>query len=85
MLRRTLLLTLAAAALAGCFDAINTSEYDMRIVEERYPVSQGSSPECVSAAKRASHWCITYARQTLDPVSNTQCNNAQWDYARNCR
>jgi hypothetical protein len=85
VLPRTLLLTLLATTLTGCFDAINTSEYDMRIVEEKYPVRQDASPACVSAAKRASHWCIGYARATLDPMSGTECNNAQWDYARNCR
>ena len=85
MVSRSLLLTLLAAALTGCGSIMKTPEFDAPIAQEKYPVRQDASPECISAAKRASHWCIGYAKATLDPVSSGECNNAQWDYARNCR
>ena len=82
---RSLVPVLLAAALGGCFDARGSLHYDMQVDQEKYPVPQEASAACVDAAKRASHWCIRYAKQTLDPMSSGECNNARWDYARNCR
>jgi hypothetical protein len=74
-------LALAAIALAGCGA---TREYDWPI-HERWAVSQSASPECLSAARRASKFCLDKTLNTdIYGVYTSECTKAQWDYSRHC-
>jgi hypothetical protein len=70
-----------AVTLAGCG---TTREQDWPIAE-RWPVSQNASPECLSAARRATKYCLDKALNTdIYGVYTSECTKAQWDYARHC-
>jgi len=79
--RRFCASALAAALVAGCMT--DSGEYDAK-VSEKYPIPDGASPQCVAAAKRASRFCVGPIPVT-DDYKTFECNNAQWDYHRNCR
>jgi hypothetical protein len=69
--------------VAGCGTV--TSEYDAPI-HERYQVPEKASAECIAAAKRASYWCPPLEK-LLWPEQQYElnCNQARWDYSRECR
>jgi hypothetical protein len=69
--------------VAGCGTV--TSEYDAPI-HERYQVPEKASAECIAAAKRASHWCPPLEKGLwVDQTYALNCNQARWDYSRECR
>jgi hypothetical protein len=48
-------------------------------------VSQNASAECLSAARRATKYCLDKALNTdIYGVYTSECTKAQWDYARHC-
>jgi hypothetical protein len=81
---RPVLIAVAALALDGC--TMTAPERDWPI-SERWKVSETASPECVSAARRASRYCLDKALSSDIWGSYTsECTKAQWDYSRNsCR
>jgi hypothetical protein len=81
VLRNCGVFALLVAALLGC--ASSAGERDAKI-SEKYPVPEKASAECVSAAKRASRWCVSDRNIITDPLYSGQCHSAQWDYARSC-
>lgn len=54
------------------------------INEQRYPVEANASAECLSAAKRATRYCLG-RKSMMDVESQADCNDARWDYHRYCR
>jgi hypothetical protein len=85
----------ARLALAALFVAISTGllggckgyleDYDATAInEQQYPVEPNASSECISAAKRATHFCIG-RKSMFDVDSHAACNDARWDYHRYCR
>jgi hypothetical protein len=83
---RLLLLTAATLAFGGCGEGRGISDYEAPI-KERWAVSENASPECLSAARRASKYCLDKSLPSDIWGSYTsECTKAQWDYARsNCR
>jgi hypothetical protein len=82
---RPLLCAAAALALVGCGEGRGISDYDAPITE-RWAVSENASPECLSAARRASKFCLDKTLQSDIWGSYTsECTRAQWDYTRSCR
>jgi hypothetical protein len=80
---RYLLIAYAALALGGC--AMATPERDWPI-SDRWKVSETASPECLSAARRASKFCLDKSLPSDIWGSYTSdCTKAQWDYSRSCR
>lgn len=83
-------------ALAALFVAISTGllgaacrggleDYEAtQINEQQYPVEANASPQCISAAKRATNFCIG-RKSMMDITSHADCNDARWDYHRYCR
>jgi len=62
---------------------VDSGEYEAK-VSQNYPIPDGASSQCVAAAKRASRFCPGPVPVT-DEYKTFECNNAQWDYYRNCR
>jgi hypothetical protein len=82
VLKRMLPGLAAAAALAGCAGYLE--EYEaVAIHEQQFPVEANASPQCISAAKRASRFCIG-RKSMMDMDAHADCNDARWDYARYC-
>jgi hypothetical protein len=81
---RLLLVAAATLALGGCGEGRGISDYEVPI-KERWAVSENASPECLSAARRASKFCLD---KTLNSDIwggyTSECTRAQWDYARSC-
>ena len=74
---------LAALLVAGCFTA--SGDYEGPI-HERFQVPENASPGCLSAARRASKFCLDKTLQSDIWGSYTsECTKAQWDYTRSCR
>ena len=73
---------LAPLLAAACMT--DSGEYE-GTVKQSYPVPAEASPACVAAATRASRWCAPEKTVQSDAVYSQYCNNAQWDYARDCR
>ena len=74
---------LVASALAAC--AGNLEDYEAtKINEQQYSVEPNASSECISAAKRATRYCIG-RKSMFDVDSQADCNDARWDYHRYCR
>jgi hypothetical protein len=74
---------LVASALAAC--AGHLEDYEAtKINEQQYPVEANASGECISAAKRATRFCIG-RKSMFDADSHADCNDARWDYHRYCR
>jgi hypothetical protein len=81
---RALALAGVALALAACGEGRGISDYEVPI-KERWTVPENASPACVSAAKRASKFCLDKTLQSDIWGSYTsECTRAQWDHARNC-
>jgi len=71
-----------AGLLAGC--AGNLEEYETGpIAEQQFPLETDASPECISAAKRATRFCIG-RKSMMDMDAHADCNDARWDYRRYC-
>jgi hypothetical protein len=83
---KLLLLTAATLAFGGCGEGRGISDYEAPI-KERWAVSENASPECLSAARRASRYCLDKSLPSDIWGSYTsECTKAQWDYSRsNCR
>jgi hypothetical protein len=81
---RLLLVATATLALGGCGEGRGISDYEVPI-KERWAVSENASPECLSAARRASKFCLD---KTLNSDIwggyTSECTRARWDYARSC-
>jgi hypothetical protein len=76
-------LALAALLVAGC--AKPPAEFAAPL-DDRYRPPEGASAECVAAAKRASHFCPPLDKGLwVDQSYALGCNQARWDYARECR
>jgi hypothetical protein len=74
----------AGLMLAGCGEGRGISHVDVPI-KERWAVPENASPECLSAAKRASKFCLDKSVPSDIWGSYTsECTRAQWDHARNC-
>lgn len=56
--------------------------YDVPI-HEKYTVASDAPADCIAAAKRATYWC-TGPSVLTDPSRSLNCNDAQWDYNRQC-
>lgn len=73
---------LAAFALAGCGSTTPEREWP---ISERWEVSQNASPECLSAARRATRYCLDKALNSdIYGVYTSECTKAQWAYQRHC-
>jgi hypothetical protein len=83
---RLLLLTAATLAFGGCGEGRGVSDFEAPI-KEKWAVSENASPECQSAARRASRYCLDKSLPSdIWGGYTSECTKAQWDYARsNCR
>jgi len=86
--RRLVLAALFAALSSGLLGAScrgGLESYEATdINQQKFPVEEKASAECIDAAKRATRFCI--GRQSMmDITSHADCNDARWDYYRNCR
>jgi hypothetical protein len=77
------LAALAASTLAACQGYLEDYEAT-QINEQQYPVEANASAQCVSAAKRATRFCIG-RKSMMDMDAHADCNDARWDYYRYCR
>ena len=90
------MVTLRRLALAAVFVALSTGllgvscvgnleEYEATSInEQQFPVEADASPQCISAAKRATRFCIG-RKSMMDMDAHADCNDARWDYQRYCR
>ncbi len=79
---RRLIAAGALAALAGC--TLNPPERDWPI-SQRWSVPEGASEACLSAARRATKFCLDKSLPSDIWGSYTsECTKAQWDHTRNC-
>jgi hypothetical protein len=87
-LRRLVLAALLLAVSTGLVGAScvgNLEEYEaVGISEQQFPVEANASPQCVSAAKRATRFCVG-RKSMMDMDAHADCNDARWDYHRYCR
>ena len=82
---RLVLVAAATLALGGCGEGRGVSDYEVPI-KEKWAVPENASPECLSAARRASKFCLDKTLQSDIWGSYTsECTKAQWDYSRSCR
>lgn len=79
---RCTLPVLAAVLVASCAGHLESFE-GVGINEQQFPVEQNASAQCVSAAKRASRFCIG-RKSMFDVDAQADCNDARWDYHRYC-
>jgi hypothetical protein len=78
------LLVAVTLALAACGEGRGISDYEVPI-KEKWAVPENASPECLSAARRASKFCLDKTLQSdIYGMYTSECTRAQWDYARNC-
>ena len=86
--RRLVLAFLFVATSTGLLGAScrgGLEDYETtQINEQQYPVEANASPQCISAAKRATSFCIG-RKSMMDITSHADCNDARWDYYRYCR
>ncbi|HTO48305.1 MAG TPA: hypothetical protein VML91_11765 [Burkholderiales bacterium] len=86
--RRLVLAALFVAMSTGLLGAAcrgGLEDYEAtQINEQQYPVEANASPQCISAAKRATNFCIG-RKSMMDIDSHADCNDARWDYYRYCR
>jgi len=86
--RRLALAVLFVAMSTGLLGAAcrgGLEDYEAtQINEQQYPVEPNASAECIKAAKRATSFCIG-RKSMMDITSHADCNDARWDYYRNCR
>lgn len=80
-MRAALAVLAASLALGAC----TTPEREWPI-SSRWEVSQNASPECLSAARRATKFCLDRTLNSdIYGVHTSECTRAQWDYTRYCR
>jgi hypothetical protein len=80
-MRSGIAIVLGSLALGACG---STSEADWPIAN-RWEVSQNASPECLSAARRATKFCLDRTLNSdIYGVYTSECTRAQWEYARHC-
>jgi hypothetical protein len=78
------LLVAVTLALAACGEGRGIADYESPI-KEKWAVPENASPECLSAARRASKFCLDKTLQSdIYGMYTSECTRAQWDYARNC-
>jgi hypothetical protein len=81
---RSVLAGAALAILAGCGEGRGISQVEVPI-KERWAVPENASPECLSAARRASKFCLDKALQSdIYGMYTSECTKARWDHARHC-
>jgi hypothetical protein len=75
--------TLAIVVLvAGC--GTNPPEREWPI-KPRWAVPEGASETCLSAARRASRYCLDTALPSdIAGRYTSECTKAQWEHARTC-
>jgi len=74
-----------ATGLLGASCAGYLEDYEAtNINEQQFPVEADASPQCISAAKRATRFCIG-RKSMMDMDAHADCNDARWDYHRYCR
>jgi hypothetical protein len=87
-LRRFALYALLGAMPTGLLGSAcmgHLEDYEaVGINEQQFPVEPNDSAQCVSAAKRATRFCIG-RKSMMDMDSHADCNDARWDYHRYCR
>ena len=82
---RFLLIAAATLTLGACGEGRGISDYEVPI-KEKWAVPENASPECLSAARRASKFCLDKTMNSDIWGSYTsECTKAQWDYTRGCR
>ena len=82
---RLLLAATAALVLGGCGEGRGISDYEGPI-HARWAAPENASPECLSAARRASKFCLDKTLNSDIWGSYTsECTKAQWDHTRSCR
>lgn len=76
------ILAVPMLALAACGTTTPEREWP---ISEHWAVSGNASEACLSAARRATKFCLD---RTLNSdiwgAYTSECTKAQWDYARNC-
>lgn len=78
------LLVAGALALAACGEGRGISDYEVPI-KDKWAVPENASPECLSAARRASKFCLDKTLNSdIYGMYTSECTRAQWDYARSC-
>ena len=76
------MLVVAMAALGGC--GTNPPEREWPI-SERWSVSGNASEACLSAARRATKFCLDMTLNSdIYGMYTSECTKARWDYARSC-
>jgi hypothetical protein len=74
----------AAAALALVACGANPPEREWPI-REQWAVSGNASEACLSAARRASKFCLDKTLNSdIYGVYTSECTKARWDHARSC-
>lgn len=77
-------LALVALALASCGEGRGVADYEVPI-KDKWVVPENASPECLSAARRASKFCLDKTLNSdIYGMYTSECTKAQWDYARSC-
>jgi hypothetical protein len=78
------LLAASTLALAACGEGRGISDYEVPI-KEKWAVPENASPECLSAARRASKFCLDKVMHSdIWGTYTSECTKAQWDWTRNC-
>jgi hypothetical protein len=76
------LLVAGTLALAACGTTAPGQDWP---IKEKWAVPENASQECLSAARRASKFCLDKTLQSdIYGMYTSECTRAQWDYARNC-
>jgi hypothetical protein len=79
------LFVLTSTGLLGASCQGHLEDYEATAInEQQYPVEPNASKECISAAKRATRFCLG-RKSMMDIDSHADCNDARWDYHRYCR
>jgi hypothetical protein len=79
---RSLVAAGVLAGLAGC--AMNPPEREWPI-KPRWAVPENASEACLSAARRASKYCLdTAVPSDIAGRYTSECTKAQWEHARTC-
>ncbi len=80
---RTAGVLLLLAALAGC-ESHNVSEFDAKVAQDKYPIKEDASPQCIESAKKAKKWCVSTVNVNSDVTWQRECMLAQWEYNDFC-
>ena len=80
-MRSAILVAVAALTLAGCGSVPD----ETWPIAEKWNVSPNASPECLSAARRATKYCLDKTLNTdIYGTYTSECTKARWDHARYC-